>query len=61
MWGAAVDRRRTEDLMAMLGLAELVELLARVNGVGWCGHVLRRDEERVLNRVSRFEVNGPCK
>jgi len=53
-----MDRKKTEDLMQMLGLEEAVDQLARVNGVRWYGHVLRRDEEHVLRRAFEFEVDG---
>ena len=35
----------------MLGLKETIDLLATVNGVGWYGHVLRRDDSNVLRVV----------
>lgn len=41
----------------MLGLEELVEQLARANGVWWYGHVLRTDENQVLRRVPEFRVD----
>ena len=37
-----VDKKNTEKLMDMLGLKEAVDKLARVNGMRWYGHVLRR-------------------
>lgn len=51
------DKRRTKDLIGMLGLKELMEWLARVNGVRWYGYVLRKDEEHILRGVIIFEVN----
>ena len=50
------DRKRSEDLMQMLGLKEAVDWLAKANGVRWYGHVLRRDEGHVLRRALEFEV-----
>lgn len=43
----------------MLGLEELVEQLAKVNGMCWYGHVLRKDGDHVLRRVLMLEVKGP--
>lgn len=56
-----MDRKKTEDLMQMLGLQEAVERLAKANGVRWYGHVLRRDDGHVLRRALEFEVSGPRK
>ena len=36
----------------MLGLKEALDWLATVNGVGWCGHVLRTD-----NSILRVDLN----
>ena len=51
-----MERRRTEDLMEMLGLKETVIQMAKVNGVRWYGHVLRRDDGHVLRKALGFEV-----
>ena len=41
MCGAKLmKKKRTEDLMEMLGLKETVVHVAKVNGVRWYGHVL---------------------
>ena len=56
-----MERKKTEDLMQMLGLEEAVDRLARANGVRWYGHVLRRDVGHVLRRALEFEVSGPRK
>ena len=50
------DRKRSEDLMQMLGLKEAVDLLAKANGVRWYGHVLRRDRGHVIRRALELEV-----
>ena len=34
-----MERRRTEELMEMLGLKETVVQMAKTNGVRWYGHV----------------------
>ena len=53
-----VDRRKTDDLMEMLGLEESAERLAKANGVRWYGHVLRKDEFHPLRNALDFKVNG---
>ena len=40
-----MEKKRTEDLMEMLGLKEMVPLR-------WYGHVLRRDDGHVLKKAS---------
>ncbi len=55
------DRKKTEDLMEMLGLEESVDQLAKANGVRWYGHVLRRDGDHVLRKALEFNVDGPRK
>ena len=56
-----MERRRTEDLMEMLGLKETVVQMAKVNGVRWYGHVLRRDDGHVVRKALEFEVKGKMK
>ena len=53
-----MERKRTEDLMNMLELKEMVVQMAKANGVRWYGHVLRRDDGHVLRKVLEFEVKG---
>ena len=61
MCGAKLtEKKRTEDLMEMLGLKETLVEIAKANGVRWYGHVLRRDHGRVLRKALEFEVKG-CK
>ena len=36
------DRKRSSDLMFMLGLSETLDQFAMANSVHWYGHVLRR-------------------
>ena len=55
------EKKRTEDLMEMLGLKESVVLMAKANGVRWYGHVLRRDNGHVLRKALEFEVKGKRK
>ena len=53
-----VDRKTTEEQMDMLGLKEAISQLATTNGVGWYGHVLRRDDHSVLRVALNLEVSG---
>ena len=53
-----MEKKRTEDLMEMLGLKETVVQMAKVNGVRWYRHVLRRDDGHVLRKALEFEVKG---
>ena len=62
MCGAKLmEKKRTEDLMEMLGLKETV---AQSKGE-WSemvrAYVLRRDDEHVLRKALEFEVKGKRK
>ena len=62
MCGAKLmERRRTEGLMELLGLKEIVVQMTKANGVRWYGHVLRRDDGHVLRKALEFEVKGKRK
>ena len=62
MCGAKLmEKKRTEDLMEMLGLKETVVQMAKANGVRWYGHVLRRGDGHVLRKALEFEVRGKRK
>ena len=57
-----MEKKRTGDLMEILGLKETVEVqMAKANGVRWYGHVLRRDDWHVLRKALEFEVKGKRK
>ena len=56
-----MEKKRTVDLMEMLGLKETVFHMARANGVRWYGHVLRRDDGHVLRKALEFEVDSKKK
>ena len=56
-----MEKKRTEDLMEILGLKETVVQMAKANGVRWYGHVLRRDDEHALRKALEFEVRGKRK
>ena len=43
--------------MAMLGLKEIVDQLAKANGA-WYGYVLRKDDDHCLRRALEYEVDG---
>ena len=62
MCGAKLmEKKRTEDLMEMLGLKETMVQVAKANGVRWYGHVLRRDDGHILRKVLEFIVKGKRK
>ena len=56
-----VDRKTTEEQTDMLGLKETIDWLTTANGVGWCGHMLRRDDDSVLRVALNLEVTGKRK
>ena len=55
------QRKRSKDLMLMLGLNETIDQLAMTNSVHWYGHVLRREDDRVKRRPLDFEAEGQRK
>ena len=59
--GKLMEKKRTEDLMEMLGLKDKVVQMAKANGVRWYRHVLRRDGGHVLRKVLEFAVKGKRK
>ena len=62
MCGAKLmEKKRTEDLMEMLGLKETVVQMAKGNGVRWYGHVLRSNDGHFLRKALEFEVKGKRK
>ena len=54
------DRKRSTELMFMLGLSENIDQLAMANSVRWHGYVLREDGH-ALRRTLDFEVEGQRK
>ena len=46
-----VDRKKMEDLMEMLGLKEMLDRMAKANGVRWCRYVIRRDDDNILKKA----------
>ena len=62
MCGAKLmKKKRTEDLMEVLGLKETVVHTAKASGVRWYRHVLKRDDGHVLRKALEFEVKGKRK
>ena len=62
MCGAKLlEKKRTEELIEMLGLKETVVQMVKANGVRWYGYVLRRDDRHVLRKALEFEVKGKRK
>ena len=51
------DRKRSTDLMFMLGVNKTLDQLAMANSVCWYGHVLRREDGHVLRRALYSEVD----
>ena len=59
MCGAQLkDRKRSTDLMFMLGLSESIDLLAMAHSVRCYGHVLRREDGHVLRRAYDLNIEG---
>ena len=56
-----MEKKRTEDLMEMLGLRETMVHMTKANGVRWYAHVLRRDDGHVLRKALEFQVKGKRK
>ena len=56
-----MEKKRTEDLIEMLGLKETLVQVANANGMRWYGHVLRRDDGHVLRKALEFEVKDKMK
>ena len=58
MCGVKLIEKRSQKLVSLLSLKDTLDGLARMCGVQWCGHVLRRDDVDVLRKVLNFEVAG---
>ena len=50
------DRKRSADLMLMLGLNQTIDQLAMANSVRLYGHVFKRENSHVLRSALDFEV-----
>ena len=53
-----IEKRKSQELMSLLGLKDTFDGLARASRVWWYGHVLRRNNGDVLRRALDFEVAG---
>ena len=49
-------KRKSQELMSLLGSKDTLDGLAEASGVRWYDHVLRRDKGDVLRRASDFQV-----
>jgi len=56
-----IDRKKSQELMDMLGIEKTIHRLAKENGLRWYGHVLQREEGNALKKVLHFEVDGTRK
>ena len=56
-----MEKKKTGDLMEMLGWMQTVVQMAKANGVRRYGHVLRRDDGHVLRKTLEFEMKGKRK
>jgi len=53
-----MDTKNTEELIAMLGLEESLDRMAKASSMRWYGHVLRTEENNVLLKALHFELLG---
>ena len=53
-----LDQRNSEELMDMLGIKESLDRMAKASSMRWYGHVLRKEDENVIVKASKFEVSG---
>ena len=49
-----IEKRKSQELMSLLGLKDTFDGLARESGVRWYRHVLRMDNDDVLRRALDF-------
>ena len=49
------ERKRSNDLMWMLGLNQTIDWLAMANSVCWHGHLLMMEDGHVMRRALVFE------
>ena len=55
------DKKRSTNLMFMLGLNKTIDQSAIASIFCWYGHVLRREDGHVLSTALDFEVEGQRK
>ena len=44
--------------MDMLGIKESLESMAKASSMRWYGHILRKEDENVIVKASKFEMSG---
>ena len=52
-----LDRKNSDELMDMLGIKEFLDRIAKASSMRWYGHVLRKDENKIVKAL-KFEVSG---
>ena len=55
------DRKRSTNLMYILGISETIDQLAMANSDCWYGHMLRREDSHILRNALDFEVESQRK
>ena len=53
-----IEKRRSQEVISLLGLKDTLDGLARASGVRLYGHASKRDYGDVLRRALDFEVVG---
>ena len=54
-----MEKKRTDDLMEMLGLKETMVPMGKANGERWYGHVLRREKGYLERRgICKWRMEG---
>ena len=53
-----LDQRNSEELMGMLDIKELLHKMAKASSMLWYDHALRKEDENVIVKALKFEVNG---
>ena len=53
-----LEKPRSQEIMSLPGLKDTLDELARASEMRWYGHVLRRNNGKVLRRALDFEVAG---
>ena len=56
-----MDKKNTNKLIDMLGLDEIMDKMAKANELRWYGHVLRREDGDVLQKMLEFKLDGQKK
>ena len=55
-----VDKKITKDLMQVMDLEETIDQLQKTNTVCWYGHVLRKDNNKIMQMLD-IRVKGTSK